>query len=306
MSVSRYRIGRWALGALLLFACDPGPDLPRVRRVRIRSLSRGVSAQDWPVLIEGTGFATTPRYPLRFGLWRFWPAWPRVRVDLEKVRIRDHRRAQAVLPAGTPAGLYRLVAFRGARWRSALHRVRVRAPGGNRGYPTHLSLRVRDDRAGAGGRLVISGANLEQPALVTLHGPHRRQAAPPRKNKRWKPKYRRLPIAELGGPRSVTPTRVTARLPGDLAAGRYFVQVYTSSARGNPAEYVLTLRAAPDPVLPPLVWALALPLLLIVLCGLFVPVLGRPLRARWRTLLLVLGGAVGWAVLIALLQLISR
>ena len=114
-----------------------------------------------------------------------------------------------------------------------------------------------------------------------------------------------MAIAELNGPRGVTPTRVTARLPQDLAAGRYFVRVYTSTHRGNPAEYVLTLMPTPESDLPPVVWALTLPLLLLLLCGLLIVLLGRPLRSRLPFVAVLLGGALCWALALTLPLLIS-
>jgi hypothetical protein len=292
------RVGGWAaLTAMLLAGCDPGPPLPRVERLRVQAVTAGQSAAPWPVVLQGRGLETSARHPLRFELWRQDPARPRVRVALEGVRS-DGRRARAWVPAGTPPGAYRLVAFRGARGRLTPHRVRIRAPRANQGPPVLHRASTRRSAAGEGGRLVVSGANLLSPALVTLHGPQRQairagdgqSLAPPRMVGRkvqlsFKPRYRRLRITELRHPLQASPTQVVATLPTSLAPGRYYVQVYTATHRGNKPE--VTLLVGPQLAPGHRAWgAASVGLWLLAALGMLFW-LGRPWQGRRRRLALL-------------------
>jgi hypothetical protein len=285
------RVGGWAaLTATLLMGCDPGPPLPRVERLAVQAVTAGQSAAPWPVVLQGRRLETSARHPLRFELWRRTPARPRVRVALEGVRL-DGRRARAQVPAGTPPGRYRLVAFRGVRGRLTRHRLRIRAPRANQGPPVLHRASTGRPAAGEGGRLVVSGANLLSPALITLHGPQRQalragggqSLAPAQMVGRkvqlsFKPRYRRLRIIELRHPRQATPTRVVATLPASLAPGRYYVQVYTATHRGNKPE--VTLQVGPRLAPGHRAWSVvAAGLCLLVALGLAVW-LGRPWQGR--------------------------
>lgn len=239
-----------ALAALALTACDPGPTLPLVDGFFVRRLTGRQAARPWPVVIRGRRLATSTRHPLRFELLRLKPAWPRVRVGLEKMRRVDGRwRGQ--MPAGIPPGRYGLAVYRGPRGRLTKHRLRIWAPSDNVGYPVLSSVGSRWAAAGEGGRLVITGANLLQPAMVTLHGPQRRskravtQGTTRMTGRKvqipFKPVYRRMRITELAHPRQATPNRVVASLPRNLAPGRYYVQVYTATHRGNKPDVTVVV-----------------------------------------------------------------
>jgi len=234
-------------------ACDPGPSLPEVRQLRVRRLTAGFSARAWPVELLGTGLRTSDRHPLRFELVRRRPALPRVRAALQHVR-RSGEIVRAEMPAGLPPGEYRLVVYRGTRGRLTNHRLSIRKPQRNLGYPVLEAAWSRRARAGEGGTLVVTGANLQQPVLVTLHGPHRRlegKAAARRSKKGtarldgrkgalpFKVHYKKLRIRELANVTAVTPTRLLARLPRTLEPGRYYLQVYTASHRGNKPDVML-------------------------------------------------------------------
>ena len=285
--------------ATMASGCDPGPELPEIHRVRVRRYSHGLSARAWPVRLEGRRIATSRANPLRFELLRVDPFWPRVRATLAKMRITGPGRVSAEVPAGLAPGEYRLVVFRGRRWHLAHQRFKIRKPEANLGPViidrTHA---LRPDARG-GGRLVIDGANLQDPVLVTLHGPHQRRPgllplqsldrprprprprprasaktmgppkvtvpgvtdrkpaflrhrhghghgkSPKRKLKLpFKPTFRRMAVHELSQLISATPTRLVARLPETLPAGRYYIQVYTQTNRGEAPDQVFVLRPA--------------------------------------------------------------
>jgi hypothetical protein len=285
--------------ALLLVACDLGPPLPRVDRFRVRRLSARQAARPWPVTIEGRQLATSARHPLRFELWRQRPARPPVRVVIEDLR-RDGARVYAQMPAGTPPGEYRLVAYRGARGRLTRHRLRVWAPRSNVGYPVLSSVRARRRGAGEGGRLVITGANLLQPALITLHGPQgrgrravttRAQGQPRMVGRKvqmpFLPLYRRMRITELPRPRQATPNRIVATLPRTLAPGRYYVQVYTATHRGNKPDVTFLVGGRLGSG--QRIWGTAAVGLLLLLAVCCIALLGRPLRGQRRRLGVLLG-----------------
>lgn len=178
-SFARRRALPWLAIALCTLAagCDGGAPLPEVSRVRHRRLTGGRSAVPWPVILEGRGFATSAREPLAFELMREEPPSPRVRIALAGLRVESDTRAQAQVPAGISEGTYRLVVRRGRRWRLAPQHIRVEAQKENSAPALLSSVRARPAVSGEGGRLVISGANLVRPVLVTLHGPLQRSTA---------------------------------------------------------------------------------------------------------------------------------
>jgi len=154
-----------------LTACDPGPALPEIRQLRVRRLSRGLSARPWPIVLEGKGLVTSAAHPLRLELLRVEPPWPRVRVALQGLQLEPPHRVRAEVPAGTPPGRYRLVAYRGGRWVLERHRIRVRASQANNDAAKLSGLWTRRPGEHQGGRLVITGSNLGGPVRVSLHGP---------------------------------------------------------------------------------------------------------------------------------------
>lgn len=284
------------LAALLLAACDPGPPLPQVDRFDVRRLSARQAARPWPVIIEGRELSTSARHPLRFELLRVRPVRPRVRVALENLR-RVGPRVEAQVPAGTPPGDYGLVAYRGPRGRLTRHRLRVWASRSNVGFPVLSSARARRPNAGEGGRLVITGANLLQPALITLHGPQRRsrraivngqaRMVGRKVHIPFKPLYRRMRITELPHPHLATPNRIVAHLPRTLAPGRYYVQVYTATNRGNKPD--LTFAVTEPLGTGQRIWGAVAVGLLLLLALFCMALLGRPLGVRWRLLGVLLG-----------------
>jgi len=277
--------------------------MPQVDRFTVRRISARQTARPWPVVIEGRDLATSARHPLRFELLRVRPILPRVRVALENLK-RVGPRVEAQVPAGTPPGDYGLVAYRGSRGRSTRHRLSVWAPRSNVGYPVLSSVRARRPRAGEGGRLVVTGANLLQPALITLHGPQRRSRRAIVKGEvrmvgrklqiPFRPLYRRMRITELPHPHLATPNRIVASLPTTLAPGLYYVQVYTATHRGNRPDQTFTVTE-------PLgsghrIWGAVAVGLLLLLALLWMALLGRPMGVRWRrlgVLLLVLAACAG-------------
>jgi hypothetical protein len=145
------------------------------------------------------------REPLSFELLRVEPPYPRIRVALRKLRVESDGRAQAEVPAGIEAGNYRLVVRRGPRWRMALHRIRVEAHLENKGPAVPVLASANRPSRGEGGRLVLTGANLSRPVLVTLHGPLKRSLS-------IRPEVRRLDAkraAKASGPPRVTVPGVT-------------------------------------------------------------------------------------------------
>ncbi|MFH2005968.1 MAG: hypothetical protein ABI333_05205 [bacterium] len=234
-----------------LSACDPGPSLPEIRQLRVRRLSAGFSARPWPVELLGTGLRSSARHPLRLEIVRRSPAFPRVRAALQNVR-RSGELVRAEVPAGLPPGEYRLAVFRGVRGSLTQHQLRIQKPPGNLGYPVLEAVWSQRARAGEGGTLVVTGSNVQEPVLVTLHGPHRRfegseaaqpvtlQGAARMSGKKvtipFEVRYRKLAITELANVTAATPTRILARLPRTLGPGRYYVQAYTATHRGNKPE----------------------------------------------------------------------
>lgn len=297
------------MAALVLAACDPGPPLPRVDRFQVQRLNKRQSARPWPVTLTGSRLTTSARHPLRFELLRLKPSRPRVTVALERLRP-DGDRLRAQVPAGILPGSYGLVAYRGSRARLTRHRVRVSAPAHNLGYPVLTGARARHNRAGEAGRMVITGANLLQTALITLHGPQRRGVRKAVQGEArmvgrkvqipFKPLYRRLRIRELRHPYQATPNRVVAKMPRWLAPGRYYVQVYTATHRGNKPD--VTFMVGKPLGTGQRIWGAAAAGLLLLLALLGTILLGRPWKGRRRRLVLLLGVVLACAAPLLLLM----
>ncbi len=253
MSLKSLEVAGVLLAAGALAACSRGN---RPAHVEVTGLAPSLAANytDTPVTILGSRFLSlVPRNcslpcrlklkkkgGVRFEMWQGSSDRLRRGFSLSQVTVDSDRRIRAVVPAGVPAGAYRLVIREGLSLRFTNLKLLVRQQKPNAGPPSVVRLRPSQVQYGHPARLVITGANLHEPVAVWLVGPL--------------PEYNRFfgsMLAAGQGPpwpfdvsfphrllkvREENPAHISATIPPNLAPGRYAVRIQTASHAGHPLD----------------------------------------------------------------------
>ncbi|MCD6500350.1 MAG: hypothetical protein J7M25_18795 [Deltaproteobacteria bacterium] len=199
-----------------------------------------------PTRLEGTS-----KTSVRLEMWQGSSQRLKEGFSLERTTVLSDELMRAEVPPGVPPGLYHLVFRRhmGLEFTKSAYRVYQVKP--NRGPPFIREIRPSRVIAGQPARLSILGGNLDDPIAIILIGPLPKDSKDTQLLLQvglgvpWPfHQARRVHLLRVSEQNAA---RISGTIPADLPAGKYTIQIQTSTHKGQPTDFDHLLIIAKPP-----------------------------------------------------------